>query len=354
MKKLLITLGLMLTAGLGVSMAETPTDGWELGLGLSYPQYSSVNVNSLSSDMGAYLSIQRNFSEHVGLRLKGGYSILEGQWYDTSMNTHKETTDLLTADLDLVYYLVPCEPVTPYVFAGFGGNFKQISNGQTALSDSDRFGAQLNLGGGAEFRVNSDIGIVAEASYHVTNNSDLDGTVVPAEMNAQDSYLLVSAGVNFAFGKGGSSKQCENCGGTGSGDMTDYSRIENIFTKHTPCEIVPVSTDTLVLVGVNFAFDKSALLPESYAVLDKAVVLLKKRPEVKIEIEGYTDYVGTPEYNHKLSIERAEVVKAYLVSNGIAANRLTTVGHGENNALEDNKTDGGRAMNRRIVFKTIK
>ena len=81
--------------------------------------------------------------------------------------------------------------------------------------------------------------------------------------------------------------------------------------------------------------------------------LLNDKPDTNFEIEGYTDYVGTMVYNKELSIERAQVVKAYLVSKGIAQNRLTTVGFGKTRPVGDNETAEGRAMNRRIVFKMI-
>ena len=118
--------------------------------------------------------------------------------------------------------------------------------------------------------------------------------------------------------------------------------------------IYAISEDRLVLIGVNFAFDKSDLLPESYPVLDQGVKLLKDSPEVDVEIEGYTDWIGTAEYNQTLSEERAMTVKKYLVSKGISESRLTTIGYGKGNPIVSNETDEGRAMNRRIVFRIIK
>ena len=364
MKKLFITLALMLTIGVGISQAQTVTDSWAFGFGLSFPRFYSVNITSLNSDYGAYLSIQRNFSEHVGLRLKGGYSHLEGQWNNLALNQITTTDNLITGDLDLLYYFTPCEPVSPYLFAGVGGNYKNITNAQTAFPDNNKFGSQFNVGAGAEFKLDPSWSLVTEFGYHMSNNSELDGTIVPNELNGRDSYIVLSAGLNFFFDKGNPSKLCEPCQGITPvmKDMTDYNRIEDMIIKHIPKEVTKVIVDTIlvisnnrmVLVGVNFAFDKSDLLPESYPVLDQAVKLLNDKPDVKVEIEGYTDYIGTEAYNQELSLDRAQTVKTYLVSKGIASSRLTTVGYGKTNPVANNDTDEGRAMNRRIVFRIIK
>ncbi len=364
MKKLFITLALMLTIGVGISQAQTVTDSWAFGFGLSFPRFYSVNITSLNSDYGAYLSIQRNFSEHVGLRLKGGYSHLEGQWNNLALNQITTTDNLITGDLDLLYYFTPCEPVSPYLFAGVGGNYKNITNAQTAFPDNNKFGSQLNVGAGAEFKLDPSWSLVTEFGYHMSNNSELDGTIVPNELNGRDSYIVLSAGLNFFFDKGKPSKMCEPCQGITPvmKDMTDYNRIEDMIIKHIPKEVTNVEVDTilvisnnkLVLIGVNFAFDKSDLLPESYPVLDQAVKLLNEKPAAKVEIEGYTDYIGTAAYNQELSLDRAQTVKTYLVSKGIAASRLTTIGYGKNDPVANNDTEDGRAMNRRIVFRIIK
>lgn len=369
MKKFFISLALMLFVNIGVSQAQTVTDSWAFGFGLSYPRFYSANITSLNSNYGAYLSGQRNFSENVGLRLKGGYAHLEGQWTDATFTLIKEKTNLLTADLDLLYYPVPCAPVSPYLFAGIGGNYKTITNGQTPFSDDNKFGSQLNLGIGADFKISTRWSLVTEFGYHQTNNSELDGAIitdVSKEVNGRDSYIVLSLGFNYFFQKGEPSKQCEPCPGMSMEmkDMTNYSKIEDMIKKHIPKEvikevvvdkyIVDISEDRLVLVGVNFAFDKSDLLPESYFVLDKSVRLLNDSPGVNVEIEGYTDYIGTAEYNQKLSLERANTVKNYLVTKGIAESRLSTIGFGKGNPVATNETEEGRAMNRRIVFRIIK
>ena len=202
MKIYLLTLALMLTIGTEVAHSQTEADSWGFGFGFSYPKYSSVNITSKNSNYGGYYSLQRNFSEIIGLRFKAGYSHIEGEWKGTSLNTIKEKTSLLTGDLDLLYYLPSFQTILPYLFGGIGGNYKKISNGLTTSPTESRFGYQLNVGAGAEFKIASNWSFVTVLGYHFTNNSALDGTITPNELNRHDSYLVLSAGLKFSFSKG--------------------------------------------------------------------------------------------------------------------------------------------------------
>jgi len=80
---------------------------------------------------------------------------------------------------------------------------------------------------------------------------------------------------------------------------------------------------------------------------------LKKHPRVKVEIQGHTDSVGKAAYNLKLSQHRAETVLSYLVSDGVSADQLTAKGYGETQPVASNKTDDGRAKNRRVVMYVL-
>ena len=94
-----------------------------------------------------------------------------------------------------------------------------------------------------------------------------------------------------------------------------------------------------------FDFDKSVLKPEGKAKLDDLASKVKGiNLEVVIAV-GHTDSVGSDAYNQKLSVRRAEAVKAYLVSKGIEKNRVYTEGKGEKQPIADNKTKEGRAKN---------
>ena len=104
---------------------------------------------------------------------------------------------------------------------------------------------------------------------------------------------------------------------------------------------------------VFFDFDKAVLKPEGKAKLDELVGKLKAvNLEVIIAI-GHTDTIGTKEYNQKLSVRRAEAVKAYLVSKGIEPNRIYTEGKGLKQPIADNRTAEGRAKNRRVEIEVV-
>lgn len=116
----------------------------------------------------------------------------------------------------------------------------------------------------------------------------------------------------------------------------------------------PVPPKKLVLEGVNFDFDKSAIRQEDLDNIDKDVASLESWGNVNIEVAGHTDSRGSDEYNMKLSQRRVDAVRHYLVSKGIAADRLFAKGYGESQPVADNATDEGRFKNRRVELVEMK
>ena len=104
----------------------------------------------------------------------------------------------------------------------------------------------------------------------------------------------------------------------------------------------------IVLRGVQFSFDSSAISDESEGILAVAVQTLMENPDVQIRISGHTDYTGPEAYNQKLSERRAQAVLDNLVAAGVDAGRLTADGFGESQPIADNGTRDGRAQNRRV------
>jgi outer membrane protein OmpA-like peptidoglycan-associated protein/tetratricopeptide (TPR) repeat protein len=110
---------------------------------------------------------------------------------------------------------------------------------------------------------------------------------------------------------------------------------------------------SVVLNNIFFDVNKSELKPASQAELDMLVLLLNENPTVKIEISGHTDNAGKPADNLVLSNNRAKAVVNYLVSKNIAPARLVAKGYGETKPVADNKTEQGKALNRRTEMKVI-
>jgi OmpA-OmpF porin, OOP family len=108
--------------------------------------------------------------------------------------------------------------------------------------------------------------------------------------------------------------------------------------------------EKIILRGIQFDFDKYNIKPEYEPILDEAVSQLKKwyYPNFKLVINGYTDDKGAAEYNQKLSERRANAVLDYFVAKGIPSGKMKAVGHGLKDPIADNKTEDGRALNRRV------
>ncbi len=107
---------------------------------------------------------------------------------------------------------------------------------------------------------------------------------------------------------------------------------------------------TVVLQGVNFKSGSATLTKDSEDMLDRAYTALVANPAIKVEIAGYTDNVGARMSNEKLSLRRADAVKAWMVARGVSASRLTTKGYGMRDPIDTNATAEGRSRNRRIEF----
>ena len=111
--------------------------------------------------------------------------------------------------------------------------------------------------------------------------------------------------------------------------------------------------ETITIRGIHFATGSAEIEPAYYPILDDGLKLLQEYPDIKIEIRGHTDNVGSADKNLDLSQARAESVMNYLIGMGIDPRRLTAAGYGEAIPVADNETERGRALNRRIEFRII-
>jgi outer membrane protein OmpA-like peptidoglycan-associated protein len=129
----------------------------------------------------------------------------------------------------------------------------------------------------------------------------------------------------------------------------DETRIQNFVLKP-----IPKVGERIVLKGITFDFNSAIIKPVSYPVLDDAARVLKAKPTMRVEIGGHTDSIGSDSYNTKLSYERANSVREYMIRyHNIDPGRMIAVGYGETQPIADNRTRSGRDLNRRIEFKIL-
>lgn len=130
------------------------------------------------------------------------------------------------------------------------------------------------------------------------------------------------------------------------------STPDSTYEKNIPLQPIEANA-SVVLKNIFFDINQFVLKPASQVELDRIVQLLLENPSVKIEISGHTDNEGKPADNLVLSNNRAKAVTNYLVSKGIAMQRLVSKGYGETKPVANNQTEEGRAVNRRTEMKVI-
>jgi OOP family OmpA-OmpF porin len=138
--------------------------------------------------------------------------------------------------------------------------------------------------------------------------------------------------------------------GDGVGDSQDACSSTPIGVRvdATGC---PLTGERLAIVtNINFDFNQSNVRESVRKRLSRVIQMLKEMPEIHVQIVGYTDDVGSAQYNLVLSARRAEAVRDYVSASGVDATRLSTAGGGESQPLVSNSTPEGRAVNRRVEF----
>lgn len=144
-------------------------------------------------------------------------------------------------------------------------------------------------------------------------------------------------------------------------DSTSYNILEipalkNPNAHYTQPFVVDIQFEapkSYVFQNCNFETGKSDLKPESYPAIDNLVDYLNRKKQVNIEIDGYTDDVGSEASNMVLSLARANTVRAYILMKGIDPDRVAAKGFGMDDPIADNSTAEGRAQNRRMEVKIL-
>jgi outer membrane protein OmpA-like peptidoglycan-associated protein len=147
-------------------------------------------------------------------------------------------------------------------------------------------------------------------------------------------------------------------GGRGGYDIYTFELPEEIRSDSanylSTVDVVELAPgDAVVLQNIQFEFNSSALTEDSQTGIRMLTDFLKRNPELKVELAGHTDNVGSESYNLKLSTERAESVRSALMTSGIEGERLTAKGYGASRPVAPNDTDEHRALNRRTEMIII-
>ncbi|MHB8481915.1 MAG: OmpA family protein [Nitrospiria bacterium] len=143
-------------------------------------------------------------------------------------------------------------------------------------------------------------------------------------------------------------------GALGGGLIGNYmdkqaAELEKVAeTRRTEDGIIVTMKDKIL-----FDVDKAELKPESKNSLSKIAEVLRKYPKTDITIAGYTDSTGSSRHNQELSEKRAKAVEFSLINDGVKSNRITSRGFGSDNAVGDNSTVEGRALNRRVELHIV-
>jgi OOP family OmpA-OmpF porin len=151
----------------------------------------------------------------------------------------------------------------------------------------------------------------------------------------------------------GVADQFDKCPNTPAGTVVDGSGCPIVFPKIDTSLFVrkPVAGAVTPYSNIQFEFDSSVLRTSSYPVLDATSADLRAAADKKIELDGFASSEGTAAHNLRLSRDRANSVKTYLVNSGVDAKRLKVKAFGETHPIADNSTEEGRVLNRRVEFK---
>ncbi len=185
--------------------------------------------------------------------------------------------------------------------------------------------------------------IAAQIRYERLRDGTLLGTA-RSDPASGEYQISLPAGENYSI-------RAEREGYFPTSENIDLTKLSTFQSVERDLRLNKIESGTAITMkNVFFETDKATLLPASFTELGRVKELLIAHPEFKLQIAGYTDSTGTEKHNVKLASGRAEAVVAYLTENGIAPERLSTIGYGSAKPIATNTTEEGRAQNRRVEF----
>lgn len=254
------------------------------------------------------------------------------------------------ANIDLFYAFGDRTSFTPFILIGAGANYNDV------FPQDDDTTWFANAGVGfvtGPFIKTGNIRLRGEARYIYDDFEDGYGDIryalgieIPlfaeeevevAAVETEVQVVEVSTGLKDSDGDGIIDDK-DQCPDTPAGERVDGNG----------CPLGKV----IALNGVTFEFNMTRLRPDAQTILDLATDILKKYPDMQVEVAGHTDSIGADAYNQKLSEGRAGAVRDYFVEKGVT-NTLTVKGYGEAEPVSDNDTEEGRERNRRVELRIL-
>jgi OOP family OmpA-OmpF porin len=342
-----------LGAGAGASKAKL--DEGFIRNTLSAAGATSVLVNSDQRDTGYKLFMGKQFSRHMAL---------EAGWFDLGRFGFDATTVPAASfsgrdrvrgwNLDMLFLAPMSQQVS--VYGRLGAAY--------ARSNSEFGGTRIGLipdpdGSDRKFSPKVGLGLEYKFSEALAMRGEVERYRINSNVRNRRDIDLYSLNLVYKFGRPALRSQASIAPAAMPISETRPAPVEMArAAEPAPAPVpaarpVPVSEKVTFAAEALFDFDKSVVKPDGQAALDDLLLKLQgMNTEVMVTV-GHTDSVGTDDYNQKLSLRRAEAVKAYLMSKGIESTRVFTDGKGEADPIVDNKSAENRSKNRRVTVEVV-
>ncbi|QCK13752.1 OmpA family protein [Mangrovivirga cuniculi] len=381
----------------GVSISRKVGDGWSdpepLEIENNYNTSESANFYMANNRRTLIMSVERDDS-----RGRRDLYVSFKREDDTWTEPLNLGDDINTASMESSPFLAPDDKTLYFSsagYSGYGGNdiyvSRRLDSTWTKWSEPENLGPGINGELDDEFFIIPPTGDFAYYSKGITEeNLDVFKISLP-EFYRPDPVTLVAGRVldkeseepveaRIIYQRLSDGKIIgETLSDPGSGEYEimlpsgeeygflaeaeDYLAMSenlNLSEQETYDEVerdlylTPIKKGAIItLNNIFFDFDKSTLKPQSKPELDRLVKFMNDNDDVKVQVSGHTDSVGSEQYNMGLSRRRAQAVVDYLTDNGISKDRIVVEAYGESRPIEDNSTSEGRAKNRRVEFEII-
>lgn len=324
--------------GTDIYVSRRTKDGW------SRPENLGPIVNSAFDEMSPVIGVDNKSLTFSSNRLNGfgGFDIYFTKLSGNTFSNPRNAGEPINSSTDEYYYY-------------------SLPNSKYAYFSSERSGGEGGLDIYVAFPNPFESESVVLVSGTVTDAlskiplgaaitiTDLGSRTKIAEMNSDDKtgsyYIVLQPGKVYSI-------TASKKGYVFYSDRIQISPGDKGHEETKDIQLYPLSQGNTRLL-VFFDFDKAILKDESIPELERVIEFLRDNPNVRIQLEGHTDDVGTDDYNDKLSLNRANAVKDYLISAGIDAFRVKTAGFGKRRPLRRDTSEEARALNRRVEMKIV-